>query len=170
MTDNGTYSFSVTDTHPTQMYSSPVLQRNQTILFLNQGLLKLLWYSLLTSVSSGVDLQRIKEVSDRDYLFASSSSIDSMWSEGDLGHGARNSAPYKEWLKQAGRWVRHRCRAAQAVRSSPNSHQPHSQLKDNMCMWEETLIKLVWDSPIPHLQVQLLNAIATKYYWSQALI
>lgn len=29
---------------------------------------------------------------------------------------------------------------------------------------EETLIKLVWDSPIPHLRVQLLSMIATEYY------
>jgi len=73
-TDNGTYSLGVTDTHPTQMYSSPVLQQNQTILFMNQGLLKLLRTALLMSVSSGLDLQRIKEeVSDPDYLFASSS-------------------------------------------------------------------------------------------------
>lgn len=132
MTDNGTYSFSITDMHPTQMYSSPSFSGIRQ----SYSWIKVCWsYSdtLLTSVSSGVDLQRIKEeVSDRDYLFASSSSIDSMWSEGDLGHGARNLAPYKEWPKQAGRWVRHRCRAAQAVRSSPNSRQPHSQLKDNM--------------------------------------
>lgn len=42
MPDNGTYSFGVTDMHPTKMYSSPVLQQNQTIMFLNQGLLALL--------------------------------------------------------------------------------------------------------------------------------
>lgn len=48
--------------------------------------------------------------------------------------------------------------------SGVHQSQSHSQLSDTKWVWEKTLIRLVQDSPIPHLHVQLLNVIATKYY------
>lgn len=168
MTDNGTYSFGVTNMHGYVLFPCPSAESdNHAFEWRSAG--------VTLNFSAYVNQLWIRPPEDKwrsiwPWLFASSSHIDSMWSKRHLTHGAKNSAPHKNWIKQAGRWVRHRCRAAQAMWRSPNSHQLHSQLKDNRCMGEETLTKWVQDSPVPHLRVLLLKMIAAKYYWSQTLI